>query len=281
MTNRIHPSAIVHEGAELAAGVEIGPYCIVGPQARLGEGTRLLSHVSIMGRTTMGRENVVYPFCVIGGEPQDARDRGENGEVVIGDRNVFREAVTVNRGSRKGGGRTAIGSDCYLMTSSHVGHDCVVSNHVTLVNSAALGGHVEVQDYAYMSAHTAAHQYATIGRHAFVAGASRITVDAPPYMLTHGEDHEVIAVNAVGLKRHGFASDTINALKEAHRVIWSSGLPLPDAIRTLKTMFNGHYKDVEFLIDFMKASAKGRNGRARESLRNLPVPGGNGNGRDA
>jgi len=273
MTARVHPSAIVHEGAVLGPGVEVGAYCIVGAQAKIGGGTRLISHVSIPGRVTAGVENVFHPFTVIASEPQDVKDKGENAEVVIGDRNTFREGVTVNRGTRKGGGRTTIGSDCYLMTGSHVGHDCVVADHVTLVNAAALGGHVEVQDFAYLSAHAAAHQFATIGRHAFVAGASRITVDAPPYMLTHGEDHDVIAVNAVGLKRHGFAPDAINALKEAHRVIWASGLPLPDAIRTLKKMFDGHYKEVDFLIDFMQSTAKGKNGRARETLRNLPVPG--------
>jgi UDP-N-acetylglucosamine acyltransferase len=269
----IHPTAIVQEGAQIGDGVEIGPYCIVGGQARLGEGCRLTSHVVVEGRTAIGRENVLHPFAVIGGPPQDSKDKGDDGEVTVGDRNIIREHVTINRGTRRGGGKTRLGSDCYLMAASHVGHDCIVGNHVIMVNSALLGGHVELQDYAYVSGHVGIHQYASVGTHAFIGSTSRIPTDVPPYMLVQGEDHEVICVNAVGLKRHGFDRETINALKEAHRVIWMSGLPLPDAVRTLKRMFNGHYREVDYLVQFLENSSKGKNGRARESQRNLPIPG--------
>jgi len=140
------------------------------------------------------------------------------------------------------------------------------------VNSALLGGHVELEDDSYLSAHVAIHQFATVGSYAFIGGTSRIVRDAPPYMLTRGEDHEVVCVNTTGLRRHGFQKDVIQALRESHRVIWASGLPLPDAIRSLKKAFNGHYTEVEYLINFMQRSGQGRNGRARETLRNIPIP---------
>jgi UDP-N-acetylglucosamine acyltransferase len=153
------------------------------------------------------------------------------------------------------------------MACSHVAHDCVVGSNTILANCALLAGHAKVEDQAYISGQVVVHQFATIGRHAFVTGGSRVPRDAPPFMMLHGQESEVMCVNSTGLKRSGFASDVINALKDAHRVIWSSGLPLPDAIQTLKRMHNGHFKEVQYLIDFMLNSARGKNGRAREAMR--------------
>lgn len=271
MAIKIHPTAVIEQGARLADGVEVGPYCYVGAEVEIGEGTRLISHVRITGRTRLGRENVIHPFTVIGSEPQDTHDPGEGTRTEIGDRNVLRESVTINRGTRKDSGVTRLGSDNYLMACSHVGHDCIVGNHVVLVNGALLGGHSEVQDFAYLSGHSAVHQYTTVGRYAFIGGCSRITRDAPPYMLTQGtDDPEVVTVNTVGLRRHGFHPDVIQALKEAHRSIWASGLPLPDAIDFLEATFNGTYPEVKELIRFLQNTTRGRNGRAREALRDRP-----------
>jgi UDP-N-acetylglucosamine acyltransferase len=267
MKAKIHPTAIVAEGALLDPTVEVGPYCVVEGGARIGAGTRLLGHVTIRGRVTIGKNNTIHPYAVLGGEPQDFKYDGAATEVVIGDGNVIRESMTISRGTSHGDGRTVIGNGNYLMACSHVAHDCILGSHIVLANCALLAGHSRVEDHAYISGQVVVHQFATIGRHAFVTGGSRVPRDAPPYMMLHGGESEVKCVNATGLKRSGFAGDVINALKDAHRVIWSSGLPLPDAVAALKRMHNGHFQEVQYLIEFLLNSTKGKNGRAREAMR--------------
>lgn len=264
---KIHRTAIVEEGAQLEEGVEIGPFCYVGPKVKIGAGTRLISHVTILGKTTLGRNNVIFPQATIGGDPQDLKYAGEETEVIVGDDNIIRECVTINRGTTHGFGRTVVGNKCFFMACSHVAHDCLVGNNVIMANCALLAGHVRVEDNAYLSGQVVVHQFATIGRHALISGATRVPRDAPPFMITQGNGPEVVTVNSTGLKRFGFEPDVINALKDAHRLIWASGLPLPDAIECIKKQHNGHYKEVQYLIEFLLNSTRGKNGRALEALR--------------
>jgi UDP-N-acetylglucosamine acyltransferase len=267
----IHPTAIVESGARVHASAEIGPFCVVGPKAAIGPGTRLLHSVTVSGRTTIGARNVFHPFAVVGGEPQDLKYRGEDSVTVIGDENVVREGVTINKGTFLGGNETAIGNRNYIMAGCHVAHDTIIGDHCIFANGVLLAGHIRVETWAIVSGWVAIHHYVTIGQHAFIGGCSRINQDVPPYMITQGFAGEVRGVNSVGLRRRGMKPDVVNALREAHRVIWRSGLPKPDAISELEQR-NGHFPEIRTLIDFLRASDRGRMGRARESARTPTVP---------
>ena len=267
MGSNIHPTALVEDGAQIDPTAIVGPYCVISSKARLGPGTRLMNHVTLQGKVKLGLKNTVHPNAVIGGDPQDLHHDGGETEVSVGDNNVIRECVTISRGTSHGTGRTVVGNGNYLMACSHVAHDCILGNDIILANCALLAGHVKVEDHAYLSGQVVVHQFATVGRHAFVTGGARVPRDAPPYMMLYGMDSDVICVNSTGLKRSGYPAEVLTALKDAHRIIWSSGLPLPEAIQTLKRMHNGHFKEVQYLIDFMQNSARGKNGRAREAMR--------------
>lgn len=265
----IHPTAIIESGARIHAAADIGPFCVIGPRAVIGPGTKLLHSVTVVGRTTIGARNVVHPFCVLGGDPQDLKFRGEDSVTVIGDENVIREAVTVNKGTRGGGNQTVIGNRNYVMANCHVAHDTIIEDQCILANACLLAGHIRVESAAILSGWVAVHHFVTIGQHAFIGGCSRVNQDAPPYMITQGFAGEVRGVNSVGLRRRGFKPDVINALREAHRTVWRSGLPKPDALGELESK-NGEFAEIRTLIEFMRASDRGRMGRARE-LRSTPV----------
>ncbi len=214
MSVRIHPTAIVAKGAEIAEGCEIGPYCIIGAHVKLGPRCRLLAHVVMDGRTTIGPDNRFFPFCSIGGTPQDLKYKGEPTELVIGARNTFREYVTVNIGTEGGGGITRIGNDGLFMASAHIAHDCILGDHVIMANSAALGGHVVVQDRAILGGLVGIHQFCRVGRLAMVAGLSGVNLDVPPFCLVAGGYRpRVVGLNLVGLKRAGIAREAIARLK--------------------------------------------------------------------
>ena len=266
MATNIATSAVIDPRAELDDDVEIGPLCVIGPQVRIGRGTRLENHVSLMGRVTLGRDNHLFPHCVIGGEPQDLSYRGSDTEVVIGDRNTIREGVTIHRATEKGDGRTLLGNDNYLMANSHVAHDCRVGNHTILANGVLLGGHVVVDDYASISGGVAVHHYATIGRYAFVSGLSRVLHDAPPYMLVDGVPTWPRCINSIALKRHQFDRAVIDALAEAHRLLFRARVGLASAQTTLRQ--RGCWCDeVVHLLEFVAAQQSGRHGRSREPRR--------------
>lgn len=266
MGARIHPLAHVAATAELEDNVVIGPFCVVGPDVRIGEGTELLNNVTIVGYTTIGRGNRIYPGAVIGAEPQDISYDGSPTRVEIGDFNIIRECVTISRATTKEDGVTRIGSHNYLMACSHVAHDCKLGDHIVLANSALLGGHVHVHDYAIISGNVGVHHFATIGRFSFVGGQSRIVHDVPPYMLVDGNPSWVRCVNVVGLRRHGMTGEQIAALTEAHRLIYRARMGLENAEVLLRS--NGKWTaEVEHLFDFLKAQFAGRHGRAREALR--------------
>lgn len=267
----IHPSTILESGARIDPSAEIGPFCIVGPQIMIGPGTRLLHSVTVLGRTTIGARNTLHPYCVLGGDPQDFKFRGEDSTLIVGDDNVIRENVTINKGTWIAGNETRIGNRNYIMGNSHVAHDSIITNECILANGSILAGHVLVEPFAIMSGWVAIHHFVTVGQHAFIGGASRITQDCPPFMITQGMTGDVRGVNSVGLRRRGFKPDAINALREAHRVIWRSGLPKSDALAELEQR-NGMLPEVRTLIEFLRASDRGRMGRAREARRTPITP---------
>jgi UDP-N-acetylglucosamine acyltransferase len=266
----IHPTAIIEPGARIHASAEIGPFCIVGPKVSIGPGTKLLHGVTVTGRTTIGARNTVHPFAVVGGDPQDLKFRGEDSVTVVGDENVIREGVTVNKGTLGGGSETIIGNRNYIMAGAHVAHDTIIEDNCVIANATLLAGHIRVESFAILSGWVAVHHYVTIGQYAFVGGCSRINQDCPPYMISQGFQGEIWGVNSVGLKRRGFKPEAINALRDAHRTVWRSGLPKPDAIAELAKS-DGRFPEIKTLIEFLQASDRGRMGRAREP-RNLPAP---------
>lgn len=266
-STRIHPTAVVDPNAQLADDVVVGPYCVIGPKVSIGAGTRLWNHVHLEGRTTLGRGNRIYPFTSLGSEPQDLKYVGEDTELVIGDENTIRESVTINIGTAVGGGITTIGSHNLLMACTHMAHDCTLEDHIAVTNGALLGGHVKVQSYAIISGGALVHHFVTIGKHAFLAGGAHVNTDVPPYMMIHGSRQRVQSVNTVGLKRHGFSKEAIDALRDAHRIIWRSGLVRNEALRRLERDFPG-IPEIAELIASLKASLGGKNGRALEATRN-------------
>jgi UDP-N-acetylglucosamine acyltransferase len=266
MSVHVDPSAIVDPQAALDDNVAIGPFCVVGAGAFIGSGTRLLSHVSITGNVRIGHDNVIYPFCSIGAEPQDLSYRGSPTWVVIGDRNIIRESVSIHRGTEKEYGVTRIGSDNFIMAGCHIGHDCNIGSHVHVANNTTMGGHVYVQDYAAMSGLIGVHHFATIGSHSFVGGMSRISTDVPPYMLVEGHPAAVRCVNVVGLKRRGFSADEIHSLVEAHRLVYRNRMPADQARKMLEDR-DCLSEACEKLFDFLAEQRLGRYGRGRERFR--------------
>jgi UDP-N-acetylglucosamine acyltransferase len=266
MATLIADTACVDPRAELADDVEVGPYCVVGPDVRIGRGTRLISHACLMGVTTLGEFNIISPFAVIGGDPQDVSYRGTATRVEVGDRNVIREGVTINRGSEKEDGITRIGSHNFLMATSHVAHDCKLGDRITIANGSMLGGHVHVESHASLSGGVAVHHYVTIGAYSFVGGQSRIYHDVPRYMLVDGNPSKVRCINVVGLKRNGVMPVGIDALHEAHRLIYRAKMGLRHATEILQS--HGHLTpEVERLLAFIQAQQEGKHGRARERFR--------------
>ncbi len=270
MSAKIHPTAIIDPKAEIADDVEIGPFCVINGHVKIGGGTRLLNNVSLLNRTTIGKHNVIYPFAVIGGKPQDLKYKGEETELLIGDHNTLREFVTINIGTIGGGGITKLGSANLLMAGCHIAHDCDLGDHIIIANNVLLAGHVKVDDWVGMSAYVGLHHFLSVGRHAFIGGYTRANVDIPPYMIVNGIPMSVVAPNAVGLKRRGFSDDQLMALKEAHRLIWRSGLPKSEAMTIVEQRY-ATQPDVRILLDALRATDRGRKGRARELLRSGPL----------
>jgi UDP-N-acetylglucosamine acyltransferase len=262
----VHPTAVIEPGARLADGVSIGPWCVVSAAAVIGPGTVLHNGVTIMGDVRIGARNRIFPNCVIGGEPQDVSYQGSATRVEIGDDNVIREGVTINRASEKEEGLTAIGSCNYLMANCHVAHDCRIGDHVIIANGTLLGGHVRIQSRASLSGAVAVHHWATIGGWAFVAGLSRVLHDVPPFMLCEGAPARPRCVNLVALRRGGFTPAVIDALTEAHRLVYRARVGV-DRARDILRSQGMLVADVVHLLDFLARQSGGRHGRARERRR--------------
>jgi UDP-N-acetylglucosamine acyltransferase len=229
----IDARAIVSPQAQLAADVSVGPFSIIGPQVQIGPRTVVGPHVVINGPSAIGADNRIHQFASLGDAPQDKKYRGEPTMLSIGDRNVFRESCTVNRGTTHDKGVTRIGNDNLFMAYSHVAHDCVIGDNTVFANCASLGGHVEVGDWAILGGLTAVHQFAKIGAHAFIGGGSILSRDVPPYVMVAGNPAVPHAVNVEGLKRRGFSEDQIRHIRDAYRVLYRSDLKLEDALTQL------------------------------------------------
>jgi UDP-N-acetylglucosamine acyltransferase len=253
----IHPSAVVHPGARLGADVRIGPGCVVGENVLIGPGTILEHHVSLLGWTDIGAGNRFSPFASIGTEPQDVGYKGEETHVRIGDRNVFREFVTVNRGTVKGGGLTRIGNEGYFMAYAHIAHDCRVGDEVVMINAATLGGHVEVGDGVMISALSAVHQFSRIGRAAFIGGFSVITKDVVPFAKVAGQRPvHILGPNAIGLRRKGFSGERIRRIKAVFDVLFFSNLNTRQAVERIKAEFPPD-EDRDEILRFIEGSKRG------------------------
>ena len=251
---RIHPTAIVDSGAELADDVEIGAFSTVGPQVKLAAGVRLVSHVVIEGATEIGEGTIVHPFAMLGGAPQHLAHKGEPTRLVIGPRNTIREHVTMHTGTVAGGGVTRVGSDSLFMVASHVAHDCVVGDRVTFANNATLGGHVHVGDGVFMGGLCAAHQYTRIGRFAFVGGVSAVTKDVIPFGSVWGSQAVLGGLNLVGLKRRGFRREVINELRAAYRLLFAPEGTFQERLDDLEAAHGGSPEVME-IVDFIRTDA--------------------------
>lgn len=263
MTPQIHTTAAVDPRARIHENVEIGPYCVVGPNVEIGAGTKLLNQVTLLGRVKIGRDNRIYPNAVIGGEPQDISYRGSDTEVLMGDGNIIREGVTINRGSEKEDGVTSLGSGCFIMAGCHIAHDCKVGDRVIMANATLLGGHVHVHDDATLSGGVAIHHFSTIGSFSFTGGLSRVLQDVPPYMLSEGNPSKPRCINLVALKRNSFSPETIRALSEAHRLLYRTRVGHENA-RELLRAGGMLVPAVVHLLNFLQGQHEGRNGRGRD-----------------
>jgi UDP-N-acetylglucosamine acyltransferase len=252
----IHPTAIVHPRAELAEDVEVGPYSIIGEHVVMDRGVRVGSHACIDGRTHIGEGCRIFSFAVLGEEPQDLKYAGEPSELIIGPHNVFREFVTVHRGTARGGGRTIIQGHSFFMAYCHVAHDCIIGNRVIMANAATLAGHIEIQDHAIIGGLAAIHQFVRIGAFALVSGLTGVPRDVPPYTLAAGSRARLYGLNTVGLRRHGFPSEAVLKLKRAYRILFRSNLTIPKAVQRVRHELSGS-PEVENLLDFIAGTRRG------------------------
>ena len=251
----IDPRAIISPKAQLASDVTVGPFSIIGPEVQIGAGTVVGPHVVINGPTTIGADNHIFQFASIGDAPQDKKYKGEPTRLEIGDRNVFRESCTVNRGTTHGKGVTRVGDDNLFLAYSHVGHDCQVGSKTVFSNCAALGGHVEIGDWVILGGLTAVHQFVKIGAHAFLAGGAIVQRDVPPYVLVAGNPAQPHAVNSEGLKRRGFTEEQIHNVRNAYRILYRSELKLADAMEKLCALGETQ-PEVKFFADFIGTSTR-------------------------
>lgn len=272
MANTIHSLACVDHRAQLGEGIEIGPFCVIGPHVKIGNGCRLANNVTVIGHTTIGERNRFFSNCVIGGEPQDYSYQESATWLDIGDDNVFREGVTVNRGAEKEDHGTRIGHRNMLMSNSHVAHNCCLGNNVMLVNGVLLGGHVHVHDRAIISGNTVVHHFASVGTMAFISGGCRCTVDVPPFMMAAGSDQfEVKTVNLVGMKRAGVSESSIAIIRQAYKLLFREHKTLSEVREFFsQQQENIHSMELHTLLNFIELTHAGKLGRGREVVRDMP-----------
>ncbi|MDE2304771.1 MAG: acyl-ACP--UDP-N-acetylglucosamine O-acyltransferase [Gammaproteobacteria bacterium] len=251
----IDARAIVSAQAEIGADVEIGPYSVIGPEVSIGKGTRIGPHVVINGPTRIGCDNRIHSFASIGDAPQDKKYRGEPTRLEIGDRNVFREFTTVNRGTTHDRGVTRIGNDNLFMSYSHVAHDCQLGDQIVMANCATLGGHVEVGDWVIFGGLSAVHQFSKIGAHCFIANNAAVTRDVPPYVMAVGQPAVPHSVNSEGLKRRGFTAQQILNIRRAYRVLYRSGRKLAEALEELEQAA-GTQPEIAPFVAFIRRSSR-------------------------
>jgi UDP-N-acetylglucosamine acyltransferase len=251
---QLHPTAIVAPGATLAEDVAIGPYCIVGDEVVLGAGVRLMAHVVVDGRTTIGARTRIFPFASIGFEPQDLKYDGEKSSLVIGRDNTIREHVTMNPGTAGGGMMTRIGDNGLFMVGVHVAHDCQIGDHVIMANNATLAGHVVVEDFALLGGLSAVHQFVRIGRHAMIGGMSGVERDVIPYGQVMGDRARLSGLNIIGMQRRGFSREDIQSLRSAYQFLFSADGTFNDRVNEIAERFGG-VAPVDDVIAFIRADS--------------------------
>lgn len=252
----IDPRAVVAPDAQIDADVEIGPFAVIGPQVAIGPRCWIGPHAVVNGPTVLGADNKVFQFASIGEASQDMKYKGEPTRLVVGDRNTFREYVSVHRGTVTGIGETRIGNDNLILAYSHIAHDCVLGSHIILSNVVNLAGHVELGDWVIMGGFAGAHQFCRIGAHAFIGNNTSVIQDIPPYVLATGHPAEPRAVNLEGLKRRGFTEEQIRVIRNAYRVLYRSDLRLEDAVAQLRGMAAEH-DSLAVFVDFILQSTRG------------------------
>ena len=250
----IHPSSVIEEGAKIGANVAIGPFCHIGPNVELADDVELKSHVAIAGNTVVGEGTRIWPFASIGHQPQDLKYAGEESRLEIGARCMIRESVSLNPGTKGGGGITKIGDDCLFMLGSHVGHDCIVGNRVVVANNAALAGHVVVGDDVIIGGLSGIHQFCKIGRGAMIGAVCMVTADVIPYGTVMGDRADLSGLNLVGLKRRGADKATINGLRAAFGVLFSQDGTLQERIKLVREEF-GENELAKEILEFLESGS--------------------------
>jgi len=251
----VHSSAVIHPKAQVGPGCEVGPFCVIGEHVTLGENCRLHSHVVIDGHTKLGQGNEIFPFATIGKKTQDLKWKGGVTRLEIGDRNVFREGVTIHSATDDGDA-TVVGSDNLLLTYVHIAHDCVLGNHIIMSGYAGLAGHVMVEDHAILGGYTAVHQFCRVGRLAMTGGCSRIPQDVPPFMIVEGNPAETRAVNKIGLQRNGVSDEAQTALRSAYKILFREELSVTNALAKIEKDLPP-LPEIQHLVQFVRASERG------------------------
>lgn len=252
----IHQTAIVDEQAEIAGDVEIGPYCVVGPGVKLGKGTKLKSHVVVQGRTSLGQGNTIFSFASVGSVPQDLKYKGEPSELLIGDRNIIREYVSLNPGTKGGGMLTRVGNENLLMMYCHIAHDCILGNRNVIANGATLGGHVVIQDHVIVGGLVGVHQFVKIGSSAIVGAGSMVSKDVPPFCNATGDRARLHGLNLEGLRRRGFDKAKLDTLKKAYRIIFQSKMKTAEALNKVRAEIPPS-TEIDLLVSFIESSQRG------------------------
>ncbi len=252
----IHPTAVIEAGAVIGANVRIGPFCYIAANVEIGDDTVLESHVVIKGPTRIGQGNHFFQFCSIGEACQDKKYNNEPTELIIGDRNVFRENCTVHRGTIQDQGVTKIGSHGLFMNGTHVAHDCVIGDHVIFASGAQAAGHVHVGDWAILGGMSGIHQFCHIGAHSFIGGGSIVVKDVPPYVMAHGSHATPQGINSEGLKRRGFTTEAILEIRRAYKVLYRQGLTVSEALAQL-TEKSAEFTELKLFTDFIANAPRG------------------------
>lgn len=252
----IDSTAIINPGAEIGAHVSVGPYSLIGDKVLINDGVEIAGHVVIEGPCEIGRETRIYPFASLGQPPQDLKYKGEDTLLAVGERNVIREYVTMNRGTLGGGGVTSVGHDNLFMAQAHIAHDCQVGSHNIFANGASLAGHVEMADYITLGAYVGVHQFCRVGSYAFIGAYSKIVKDAMPYARTDGNDAKCYGANTIGLRRQGFSIDQIRNIQHAFHLLLSSRLNTSQALDRIKAEM-ADLAEIADLIEFIENSQRG------------------------
>ena len=253
----IHPTAIIDSKAEISEGVEIGPYSVIEKNVLIGEGTKIGPHVVIREGTYIGKQCQISQFASIGEAPQSVGYKGEKTSLQIGDHNIIREFVTLHRGTIKGGGKTVIGNENFLMAYSHVAHDCQIGNQVVMANGATLAGHILIEDFAIIGGLSAIHQFCRVGTYAIIGGITGVLLDIPPYTKAQGDRAKLFGLNTIGLKRANFSEETLKALKKAYRIIFRSSLTLENAMKRVVEDEISQTPEVQHFLQFIQCSKRG------------------------